>query len=331
MIPPTGSILIEEDGDVAFPGVVDDWFNLLNRGERTIGIGTCDSHSGFDEAGQFRTMIYTGVDDPIAITDQMVVDALRSRRAVATNGPLIDFWVEDPSAGAMGRTLADVGGDGEVALTYHLTSAPWISVGRINIYRNGQIAYTTEIDPDRDLAADPFSETVLLALDEDETGAARDSWFVVEAIGYRSMHPVIRGLELPPLLLTDALASLAGPLGLGGDEFGDLRPPELFPVTGYAITNPVWVTTDGGAFEAPGVVPVEVQNLPENDPQFQAGIFGVNQVSPREREAVLQSQLGRIDVGGRRNVPLFYPLSEDITDVRKIMARLGHLGRHGPH
>lgn len=329
MIPPTGSILVEEGGDVAFPGVVDDWFNLLNQGHRYLGLGTGDSHTGFDEAGQFRTMIYTGVDEPMAVTDKMVIDALRSRRAVATNGPLVDFWVNDPVAGVMGQTVVD--GDGEVSLTWSLTSAPWISVGRINIYRNGQIAYSTTIDEDRDLAVDPVVETVSLPLDVDGEGNPRDSWFVVEALGYRSMHPVIRGLELPPLLLTDALASLAGPLGLSSDEFGDLRPPEVFPVTGYAITNPVWVTTDGGEFEAPGVVPVEIQNLPENDPKLMVGVFGENKVAPRERETMLLTRAGRVDVGGRRDVPLFYPLSDDVKDVRKVMGRLGAIGRHGPH
>lgn len=331
VIPPTGSILIEEDGDVAFPGVVDDWFNLLNLGYQHIGLGTGDSHSGFDEAGQFRTMVYTGVDEPMALSDRLVVDALRTRRVVATNGPHVDFWVDDPVHGAMGRTTVAAGD--EVALTYRLTSAPWISVGRVNVYRNGTIAHSTEVDPDRDLAANPLEETLTLALATDAGGNPIDSWYLVEAIGYRSMFPVIRPSELPPLLLTDALASLAGPLGLGSDEFGDLRPPEVFPVTAYAITNPVWVTTHGGEFIPPGLVPVEVQNEPENDPRFQLGIFGTDLVSvrPREREVLQQSLLGKIDVGARRNVPLFYPLAEDITDVRKVMARLGALGKHGPH
>lgn len=331
VIPPAGSILLEEDGAVAFPGVVDDWFNLLNLGYKHIGLGTGDSHSGFDEAGQFRTMVYTGVDEPMALSDQLLVDALRSRRVVATNGPLVDFWVDDPVAGAMGRTTTAA--DDSVTLTYRLTSAPWISVGRVNVYRNGVIAYATDVDPDRDLAADPLVESVVLPLATDPGGNPIDSWFAVEAIGYRSLHPVVRASELPPLLLTDALASLAGPLGLAGDEFGDLRPPEVFPVTAYAITNPVWVTTHGGEFIAPGVVPLAVQNEPENAHGFQVGISGTDLVSvrPREREAIQQSRLGRVDVGARRNVPLFYPLADDLTDVRKVMARLGALGKHGPH
>lgn len=329
VIPPVGNILVDADGDVAYPGVVDDWFNLLNLGYRYIGVGTGDSHTGFDEAGQFRTMVYLGVDQPDAVSDRMLIEGLRSRRAVATNGPLVDFWINDPDFGAMGQTITD--GDGSVLLTYRLTSAPWISVGRINIYRNGVIAYTRELDENRDLAAAPFEETIDLDLGGDEASGPIDSWFVIEAIGYRSMYPVIRPAELPPLLLTDALASLAGPLGLANDEFGDLRPPEVFPVTAYAITNPVWVTTDGGEFTPPGVVPLAVQNQPENDPKFQAGISAEGTVARRARRAIEQTQLGRVDIAGRRNVPLFYPRSDNPADVRKVMARLGALGKHGPH
>src|SRR5262249_24303733 len=134
-LPPVGSILVEQDGDVAFPGAGDDWFNLLNLGYKYIGVGTGDSHSGMDEAGQFRHMVYPGVDAPDAVNDQMIVNALRSRHAVATNGPLIDFWIDDPDRGVMGKTIRT--DSDTVSLTYTLTTAPWISVGRVNIYRNG--------------------------------------------------------------------------------------------------------------------------------------------------------------------------------------------------
>jgi hypothetical protein len=328
-LPPTGSILRSADGTVAWPGVVDDWFNLLNLGYRFVGVGTGDSHTGFDEPGQFRTMVYVGVDEAQRVDSRRVVDGLRSRRVVATNGPLIDFWVNDPVSGVMGQTVRD--DDGTVRLGYSLTSAPWISVERLHIYRNGVIALKREIDPDRDLAADPLREEVELELARDGQGNPIDSWFVIEVIGYRSMHPVIRTVEVPPVLLTDALASLAGPLGLANDEFGDLRPPEVFPVTAYAITNPTWVTTHGGEFQPPGLVPLAIQDRPENDPQFQAGIFPPSTVPRPQRQLEMRSRIGRVHSGGRRNVPLFYPMSDDIQDVRKVMGRLGALGRHGPH
>lgn len=329
-LPPTGTILRGADNSLAFPGVIDDWFNTLNLGYRFVGVGTGDSHSGFDEPGQFRTMVYVGTDSTHSVTEQMLVDALRSRRAVATNGPLIDFWIDDPELGVMGQTI--VTGDSKVDLTYRITAAPWMSLERVNIYRNGVIAWHQEIDPDRDLAAQPLEETISLDLATDTAGNPIDSWFVVDATGYRSMHPVIRTVEVPPVLLTDALASLAGPLGLANDEFGDLRPPEVYPVTPYAITNPVWVKTHPeGLFHPPGVVPFAVQNLPENDPKWQAGIYAASTVSRPQRVVDARSRVARVHTGGRRNVPLFYPFSDDIEDVRKVMGRLGALGRHGPH
>lgn len=329
MIPPAGEILRDADGEVAYPGVVDDWFNLLNLGYAFTGVGTGDSHVGFDEAGQFRTMIYVGEDNAERVDDKMVSDAIKSHRAVVTNGPLVDFWVNDPQAGSIGRTISDA--DGTVQLSYRVQSAPWIGVGRINIYRNGTIALTRILDEDRDLAADPWEETVELPLARDGSGNAIDSWFVVEAMGYRNMHPVIRTLEIPPVVLTDALASLAGPLGLGGDEFGDLKPPEVFPITSYAITNPVWVTTHAGNFNPPGIVPLSELNRPENDPHFQDGIYATSTVSRAARSVELRSRIGRAKIRGRRSAPLFYPLAGDVTDVRKVMGRLGALGRHGAH
>jgi len=328
-LPPTGSILRAADDTVAFPGVIDDWFNLLNLGYRKIGVGTGDSHVGFDEAGQFRTMVYVGTDSTERVTEQMLVDGLKSFRAVATNGPMVDFWVDDPVRGMMGQTIQTAASS--VSLTFKVSAAPWMSVERIHVYRNGVIALTREVDPDRNLTADPLEETVTIDLAKDAEGNAIDSWFVVDATGYRSMHPVIRTVEVPPVLLTDALASLAGPLGLSNDEFGALRPPEVYPVTPYAITNPTWVTTHAGEFQAPGIVPFEVQNLPENDPEWQAGIYPASTVSRPQRVVDARSRLGRLNTGGRRNVPLFYPFSDDIEDVRKVMARLGALGRHGTH
>ena len=43
-LPPAGTVLCE-DGDVAFPGVMDDWFNMLNLGYKFIGTGTSDRYS----------------------------------------------------------------------------------------------------------------------------------------------------------------------------------------------------------------------------------------------------------------------------------------------
>lgn len=327
VIPPVGSILKDADGEVAYPGAVDDWFNLLNLGYRFIGVGSGDSHSAADEPGQFRTMVYVGDDQPAALDESAFVEALRSRRVVVTNGPLLDFYVNDPTDGAMGRTIVD--GDGTVKLTVKLTAAPWMSLARMNIYRNGVIAQAVELDPSRDLAQSPFEQTFELPLSVDASGALADSWFVVEAFGYQSLFPVVLPLELPPVVLTDAVASLAGPLGLGGDELGDLKPREFFPVTAFAITNPVWVTRTSAPFVPSGPVPVEVQDLPENDPRFMAGIYAQSTIaSPTSKPLKLETDTTTWKHPNGRRVPMFYPRPGNFADVRKTLSRMGHLGGH---
>jgi hypothetical protein len=326
-VPPTGAIVRKAAGEPAFPGVVDDWFNLLNLGYQYVAVGTGDTHQGYDEAGQFRTMLFVGDDSPSALTDARIVDAMRSRRAVVTNGPMLDFFVEDPERGAMGKLVTRA--PDRVRLTYKLTAAPWMSVARVNVYRNGVIAKVVTVDPSRDLAADPLSETLDLELAKDAGGAFIDSWFALEAIGYRSMFPVIRPLEVPPVLITEAVASLAGPLGLANDEVGALRPPEVFPVTPYALTNPVWLTKGEGPFKPPGVVPVEVQNLPENDPKMFAYVYPRSTVRRKAKRALRAETrpTERDDLRGK--VPMFHPRSDNPFDVRKALSRFGHFKGHG--
>ncbi len=324
--PAPGHILLKANGQPGFPGAVEDWFNLLNLGHRFIAVGTADSHSGNDEAGHFRTMLFVGDDRPIALTDEILVDAMRSRRVVVTNGPLLDFWIDDPTAGVMGQTIQTK--KSAVSVHYRLTAAPWASVARINVWRNGTIAKVLEIDPARDLAHDPVNEHFDVDLAKDATGAPIDSWFVLEAIGYRSFFPAIRPDEVPRVLLTEAVSTLAGPLGLGSDEFGALRPPEWFPITAFTLTNPVWVKRGAGEFVPPGVVPFEILDRPENDPKMQAFVYPKSTVRlPKVRKLNAQSS-ARDRFEPRGKVPLFYPRGENPFDVRKALSRFGHLAGH---
>jgi hypothetical protein len=215
-----------------------------------------------------------------------------------------------------------------VRLGYKLTSAPWISVARLNIWRNGTIAKVVQVDPNRDLARSPLVDVLDLDLAQDATGAFIDSWFVVEAIGYKSLFPVIKPQEIPPVLLTEAVAVLAGPLGLGSDEFGALRPPEVYPVTAWAMTNPVWVTHGSGPFQPPGTVPLDVLSRPENDPKMQAFVYPQSTVrAPPKRKMKAESRpTDRFEPRGK--VPLFYPRADNPFDVRKALSRFGHLRGH---
>jgi hypothetical protein len=327
VIPKAGMILRKANGEPGFPGAIEDWFNLLNLGQRYIAVGTADSHSGADEAGHFRTLVFVGDDRPIALTDERLVAAMRTHHVIATNAPLLDFYVDDAVKGVMGQTLQT--DNKTVSIHYRLTSAPWASVARINLWRNGIIAKVLEVDPDRNLAANPINEFVDVELAKNAAGEAIDSWFVLEAIGYKSFFPAIKPDEIPRVLLTEAVATLAGPLGLGSDEFGALRPPEWFPITSFAITNPVWVKRGtSGNWQPPGVIPIEILDQPENDPKMQAFVHPQSTVrAPKIRKMnAMSKSVDRFEPRGK--VPLFYPRGDNLLDVRKALSRFGHMAGH---
>lgn len=325
-IPATGRIVRKANGQPGFPGAIEDWFNLLNLGQRYVAVGTGDSHAGAEEAGQFRTMVFVGDDRPIALDEGRLVDAFRKRRVVATNAPLVDFWIDDRDRGVMGQTIRAKAAS--VRLGYRLTSAPWAGVSHLNVWRNGLLAEAIPIDPARDLARSPVVEEITIDLAKDAAGNPIDTWFVLEAIGEKSMFPVVRPQEIPPVLLTEAVAVLAGPLGLGSDEFGALRPPDVFPVTPFAITNPVWVTTSDAPFRPPGVVPVEVLDRPENDPKMFQFAYPRSTVKSTVKRLVRAESTPRDRFEPRGKVPLFYPRNDNWEDVRKVLSRFGHAGGH---
>ena len=321
-LPPVGSILVDGDGAVLFPGGVDDWYNYLNLDERFVAVGTSDTHHDSDPDGYARTMVYVDEDDPRGITELEIVRSLKAGRATATNGPMISFYINDPTTGAMGEEIIDR--DGTVSLTMSVTAAPWVGVGRVNVVRNGLIAHVIEIEANRDLAANPLVETLEIDLETDEeTGEPRDSWFAVEAIGYRSLFPVIWPYEVPPIIITDAIGSLAEPLGMGETEYGDLKPALAFPVTAYGLANPVWVITDGDEFSPPGIVPLRLRDEPGEDPGINTNPFGYAMTAgPQNPERVRD-----VAVAPRlREAPvrLFQRDPGNPFDIRRIFAAYNH-------
>ncbi len=239
-LPNPGSILCD-GGEVAFPGLVDDWFNLLNQGYRIAGLGNSDSHDDHEEEPGFpRSYVFVGNDDPAFVDELAVVRGLQSQRAIVTNGPFVELFVNGQP---IGSDVKDT--DGTVEVRVKVQAAPWVDVSRGTLILNGQIIETFDIN----MSNGTFEFTTDVALD-------KDSWLVTEVVGFQSLFPVVAPLELGPINLTEAVGSLAGPLGFGSDTFGDLTPAETRLVTPYAITNPIWVLTQGDEFQAPGIAPV---------------------------------------------------------------------------
>jgi hypothetical protein len=258
-----------DNQEAVFPGAVDDWFHRLNQGFRDTGLATSDSHAGVgEEPGAPRTFLYFGSDEPDGVTAEALVDVVkRQHAATLSHGPFLTFTVAKGD-NATGGTAIAIGGElmapgGKVTVNYRLAAPPWVSVNRIQVWVNGRLIQKLPIDPGRDLSDrarapnGPVAGQLGLTLD-------KDSWIVLEAVGDRPMFPVVTGTEEPFLQVSDAVGALAGPLGIAAST--DISAVVVGNEAPYALTNPVWVRVGATRWTAPGVVPFNEINTPDQDP-----------------------------------------------------------------
>ncbi len=256
--------------EAVFPGVVNDWFNLLNQGYRHTAIAASDSHGSIgEEPGAPRTFLYFGADDPVQVDAKTLTSVIKTQHAATlSHGPFLTFTVAEGSGTTGGARIGSqlTATSGQVTVNYHLAAPPFVSVNRIQVFLNGRLIQKIPVDPNRNLAdtapapLGPINGQLPLTL-------SGDSWIVLEAAGDRPMFPVVTGTEEPFLLVSDAVGALAGPLGIAATT--DIGAVVVGNEQPLALTNPVWIRTHAdGDWQAPGVVPWNEVNVPEQDPQI---------------------------------------------------------------
>ena len=327
------AVIVCEGGDVAFPGHLDDWYNMLNN-DRPFGVreyerqavgdadrlaeyeklykrytatGNSDSHRAeFDDPGYPRNYVYVGHDIPFNMTDKELVDGVKNHQVVVTNGPFALLTIDDTPIGGEVSTST-----GKVSVTMEVRAPSWMDVTRYRLVGNGEVVASGEVT----LSDTTWKETI-------EVNVPRDTWFVLEVEGDASMFPVLAPNEIPPFDLETAIGSLAGPFGFGGGAEG-LKPELTFPVTPFAFTNPIWVVADGdGTFSPP------------NTPQAQC-IDTVLELDGDAASALVAPGPAR-KLGSRRNDAIEVPFSVthpkpvtsrikgEMRDVRVIFEAWGH-------
>src|SRR6185503_10559857 len=100
--PVPGQVVVGKDGRPAFPGTVETWMTMLDRGHKATGIGASDSHHLLgDEPGGARTLLYVGAgkDTPGGFSRADVVSATRAHKALATNAPFIAMQINGHGIG----------------------------------------------------------------------------------------------------------------------------------------------------------------------------------------------------------------------------------------
>ncbi len=244
--PAPGEIVRDQYGKPAFPGVMEDWHGLLNLGYRFTGVGNSDSHKALtQEPGYPRTYFYVGEgNDEAGRYDELdFVASIRSRRAIATNGPFVELTA---NGAPIGSEILD--GDGTVDLAVRVRSANWIPFERVRVWSNGEVIHDLTVPPAEQHS---FARNLTLAL------TTADRWALVEVEGSANLFPILAPQEFEPLSAQTVINALGSALDLSGlDPYGNLRPRRTFQATPIAVTNPIWIDRDGNGFTPPVVAPV---------------------------------------------------------------------------
>ncbi|MBX3159409.1 MAG: CehA/McbA family metallohydrolase [Deltaproteobacteria bacterium] len=267
--PVPGQIVVDGDGRAKFPGTVETWFAMLDRGHRATGMGTSDTHGLIgDEPGYARTMLFVGQgkDELGAFTRDDVITAIRSHRAITTNAPLLEMRVGD-------KMIGDTVVGSTVEVEIHVRAPSWAKVDKVTLYTTGG-AVVGAFDVPADQGTD-YTRVVTVR-------PTADAWVVAEATGSGNMFPVLTPTELPPLDATVVIQALSIGLDLGSLPIAsNLKPQRTHISTPYAITNPIWIDVDGNGWTPPKPpLPKKTAARPAALPDIRAQFDALPEVSP---------------------------------------------------
>lgn len=208
---------------------IEDWFNLLNRGYYFPIVGSSDTHSiDKQEPGYCRTYVFYEGGKGDNLDWSSLVLAIKKGRSFTTNGPLVEFRINDKYT--PGDTVTET--RGEVKVLVKVQSVPWIAVDEVRLIINGERKIVFPVKQ---------QERSILKLSE-EVGLRlkKDSHIVVEALGRSSLFPVLQRAAK------------------GGEMVNATLP--------YALTNPVFIDVDGnGKFDPPLVEKIKLtSDIPES-------------------------------------------------------------------
>ncbi|TVQ87257.1 MAG: hypothetical protein EA397_18235 [Deltaproteobacteria bacterium] len=221
-------------------GQLDDWFTLLNLGYRLTALANSDTHDmTTTEAGCPRNYIMSSTDDPGFIDDQEIADAVREHRVVASYGPFVQLQIEDAIIGD------ELVSDAETLTARVEVRAPsWMDIDGVELYENGTLIHYWEVDG---RAPYRFDGTV-------ELRPTRDAWYVAIATGSESLEPVFTPVERPIIDLQEVVVEALSGVPAVANFLETVPPmPEVFPITPFAVTNPIWLDRAGDGFSAPGL------------------------------------------------------------------------------
>lgn len=163
--------------------VMQDWFSLLSRGMRVAGVGNSDTHSDSRPSGWPRNYLATGVDAPSELTNELLVQALKSLAVSVSGGIFIDF----PGGPTPGDTITAT--DGSITLPVRLQSPEWVGASTLIAYVNGHEVERWDITGATPADIVDFEDTITLDI-------ASDSYVVFFAYGNGRQSVVTPGSHI---------------------------------------------------------------------------------------------------------------------------------------
>jgi len=263
-----------------FPGIRQirrDWLSLLNQGIFRPGTGVSDSHRiTVEHAGWARTYVNGVGDDPAAMNVATMNTQVKAGNILISGGPYIEF-----SAKATNKNVkAGMGGtvpvtNGKVRLGIKVSSPAWMPIEEVRLIANGFVVASfdgTTQPRVKPVPANFESSGGIRRFSANLTRlVAQDTYFVVEAGPKLDPNPSV--LPVPPPIV-------------------DIVEPDVVPI---AITNPIFVDTNGNmTFDPPGlpVLTARAPAAPDEAPGFLAAARRiVDQVLAGLRGEVVASDL----------------------------------------
>ena len=160
-----------------------DWFLLLNRGERLFAVGSSDSHTVGGVVGQGRTYVKSSTDDASAIDEIETAENIANGHSSISMGIVAELRIDNlPVMGEMAKPS-------QVSL--HIAAPSWVTPTKATLYANGlaiwsqpisvnatgdptQVAFQVDLNPGEDLAV-PAHDYHLIAIVEGE-GVGNKAW-----------------------------------------------------------------------------------------------------------------------------------------------------------
>ena len=158
-------------------GLFLDWFALLNRGVRIFAVGSSDTHTVGEPAGQGRTCVPSATEDAAQIDVTAACTAIREGRTSISQGLFASALVDGRPA--MGLTFDRSSDTAPVTLELRVQSNGWLRARKATAYVNGRAAATRALEPE---AGKPLDTTLRFELPLAERN---DAWvvFLVEGDG----------------------------------------------------------------------------------------------------------------------------------------------------